>query len=212
MSRRRVAGDTLVKGCYAGGTVQFYLNLAGRDPAAGNTPQIPAANYNAVRQQIVNYFNNLTDPANPGKQVVERVFLKEELSNVDGTNALHPNRSGDVVVVFRPPYQTDASTPGQLIAFSQFFGQHGYLPELVDLDASVNMHGTFVAAGPGVRHTTPVAGVTAPDLAPTLVVPARASTGRRTRAGGSSTRSRRSPGSRPSRSSTSATTTGSSCR
>ena len=25
-------GDTLVKVCYAGGTAQFYLNLAGRDP------------------------------------------------------------------------------------------------------------------------------------------------------------------------------------
>jgi 2',3'-cyclic-nucleotide 2'-phosphodiesterase (5'-nucleotidase family)/predicted AlkP superfamily phosphohydrolase/phosphomutase len=163
-----VAGDTLVKGCYAGGTVQFYVNLAGRDPAAGNTPQVPAGNYNAVRQQIVDYFENLTDPANPGKQVVDRVFLKEELSNVDGTNALHPNRSGDVVVVFRPPYQTDASTPGQLIAFSQFFGQHGYLPELIDLDASINMHGTFVAAGPGIRHTADVPGITAVDLAPTL--------------------------------------------
>ena len=53
---------------------------------------------------------------------------KEELRNVDGTDALHPNRSGDVVVVFRPPYQTDAQTPGQLVAPSQFFGQHGYLP------------------------------------------------------------------------------------
>ena len=30
------------------------------------------------------------------------------------------------------------------------------------------MHGTFVAAGPGIRHTTPVAGVDAIDLAPTL--------------------------------------------
>ena len=58
---------------------------------------------------------------------------KEELRNVDGTDALHPNRSGDVVVVFRPPYQTDAQTPGQLVAPSQFFGQHGYLPNLVNL-------------------------------------------------------------------------------
>ena len=133
-------------------------NLAGRDPAAGNTPRIagrPTTTPSAQRSS--NYFTNLTDPANPGKQVVERVFLKEELGDVDGTNALHPNRSGDVVVVFRPPYQSDAATPGQLIAFSQFFGQHGYLPELVDIDASVNMHGTFVAAGPGIRHTAPVA-------------------------------------------------------
>ncbi len=31
------AGDTFVKVCYAGGTAQFYVNLAGRDPAPGNT-------------------------------------------------------------------------------------------------------------------------------------------------------------------------------
>ncbi len=60
---------------------------------------------------------------------------KEELRNVDGSDSLHPSRSGDVVVVLRPPYQFDAATPGQRIAFSQFFGQHGYLPDLVDLDA-----------------------------------------------------------------------------
>ena len=41
---------------------------------------------------------------------------KEELRNVDGTDSLHPNRSGDVVVVLRPPYQFDAATPGQRIA------------------------------------------------------------------------------------------------
>ena len=66
---------------------------------------------------------------------------KEELRNVDGTDSLHPSRSGDVVVVFRPPYQTDAQTPGQLVAPSQFFGQHGYLPNLVDLEQNINMHG-----------------------------------------------------------------------
>jgi hypothetical protein len=51
---------------------------------------------------------------------------------VDGSDSLHPNRSGDVVVVLNPPYQFDAATPGQKIAFSQFFGQHGYLPEMVN--------------------------------------------------------------------------------
>ena len=93
---------------------------------------------------------------------------KEELRNVDGTDSLHPSRSGDVVVVLRPPYQFDAATPGQRIAFSQFFGQHGYLPNLVDLAHNVNMHATFVAAGPGIRKQDPVAGVRAIDLAPTL--------------------------------------------
>jgi 2',3'-cyclic-nucleotide 2'-phosphodiesterase (5'-nucleotidase family)/predicted AlkP superfamily phosphohydrolase/phosphomutase len=162
-------GDTLAKECHAGGTSQIYINLAGRDPAAGNTPQVPAANYEAVRNQIIAAFENLDDPNLPGQQqVVARVMKKEELRNVDGTDALHPNRSGDVVVVFRPPYQTDAQTPGQLVAPSQFFGQHGYLPDLVNLQRNVNMHATFIAAGPGIRKQSPVAGVRAIDVAPTL--------------------------------------------
>ncbi len=146
-------GDTLAKECHAGGTSQIYINLAGRDPAAGNTPQVPAANYEAVRNQIIAAFQNLDDPNLPGQQqVVLKVMKKEELRNVDGTDALHPNRSGDVVVVFRPPYQTDAQTPGQLIAPSQFFGQHGYLPDLVNLERNVNMHATFIAAGPDIER------------------------------------------------------------
>ena len=164
------AGDTLAKECHAGGTAQIYLNLAGRDPATGNTPQIPAASYEAVRNQIVTAFENLTDPANPGAKVVDDVFKKEELRNVDGTDALHPNRSGDVVVVFRPPYQTDAATPGVTFAFSQFFGQHGYLPNLVDLEHNVNMHGTFIAAGPGIRKQGAVRNVRAIDVAPTIAL------------------------------------------
>ena len=162
-------GDTLAKECHAGGTSQIYINLAGRDPATGNTPQVPAANYEAVRNQIIAAFENLDDPNLPGQQqVVERVFKKEELRDVDGSDALHPNRSGDVVVVFRPPYQTDAQTPGQLVAPSQFFGQHGYLPDLVNIARNVNMHATFIAAGPDIRRQSPVAGVRAIDVAPTL--------------------------------------------
>jgi 2',3'-cyclic-nucleotide 2'-phosphodiesterase (5'-nucleotidase family)/predicted AlkP superfamily phosphohydrolase/phosphomutase len=163
-------GDTLAKECHAGGTSQIYINLAGRDPATGNTPQVPAANYEAVRNQIIAAFQNMDDPNLPGfQQVVDRVMKKEELRNVDGTDALHPSRSGDVVVVFRPPYQTDAQTPGQLIAPSQFFGQHGYLPDLVNIPRNVNMHATFIAAGPDIRALAkPVPGVRAIDLAPTI--------------------------------------------
>ena len=168
-SNCRAVAATLVKECHAGGTAQLYIDLAGRDPASGNEPQVAAANYEAVRNNLVSYFTNLDDPNLPGQQqVVAAVFKKEQLRNVDGTDALHPNRSGDVVVVFRPPYQTDAATPGTLVAFSQFFGQHGYLPNLVDLEHNVNMHGTFIAAGPGINHQEPVAGVRAIDLAPTI--------------------------------------------
>jgi len=155
------------KACWAGGTAQIYINVSSAVPPPAGT--VPAAQYATVRNQIVAAFQNLTDPANPGAQVVERVMLKEELRNVDGSDSLHPNRSGDVVVVLRPPYQFDAATPGQRIAFSQFFGQHGYLPNLVDLAHNVNMHATFVASGPGIVHNDiPVVGVRAVDLAPTL--------------------------------------------
>jgi 2',3'-cyclic-nucleotide 2'-phosphodiesterase (5'-nucleotidase family)/predicted AlkP superfamily phosphohydrolase/phosphomutase len=161
---RAAATTNLAKACFAGGTAQIYVNLAGRDP--GGT--VPAGNYDAVRNRIVTAFENLTDPANPGAQVVEDVLLKEELRDVDGSDSLHPSRSGDVVVVLRPPYQFDAATPGQRIAFSQFFGQHGYFPDLVDIPHNVNMHATFVAAGAGIRKQDPVAGIRAVDVAPTI--------------------------------------------
>jgi hypothetical protein len=160
------SGVTRAKACFAGGTAQIYVSLAGRDPGG----VVPAAEYEAVRDQIIAAFSTLTDPANPGKQVVLKVMRKEELRDVDGSDSLHPSRSGDVVVVTRPPYQFDAATPGLRIAFSQFFGQHGYLPDLVDLAHNVNMHATFVAAGPGIRHQGPVKGVRAVDLAPTMAL------------------------------------------
>ena len=138
----------LAKACWAGGTAQIYVN----------TTLPTGTTYDQVRTAVINAFQNLTDPANPGAQVVLKILKKEELRNVDGSDSLHPNRSGDVVVVLKPPYQFDAATLGQTIAFSQFFGQHGYLPETVDLASGVNMHATFVAAGPGIRKQGPVAG------------------------------------------------------
>ena len=132
-------------------------------------PTLPAGTtYAQVRTAIVNAFENITDPGEPGGAGRRRLLLKEELRDVDGSDSLHPNRSGDVVVVLRPPYQFDAATPGQTIAFSQFFGQHGYFPDLVDLEHNVNMHGTFVAAGPGIRRQDPVEGIRAVDVAPTI--------------------------------------------
>jgi 2',3'-cyclic-nucleotide 2'-phosphodiesterase (5'-nucleotidase family) len=148
----------LAKACWAGGTAQIYVNTT-----------LPEGwTYEEVRTAVIEAFQNLTDPDNPGAQVVLSIMKIEDLRDVDGSDSLHPNRSGDVVVVLNPPYQFDAATLGQTIAFSQFFGQHGYLPELVDLANGVNMHATFVAGGPGFRHQSPVSGIRAIDLAPTL--------------------------------------------
>ena len=155
----------LTKACWAGGAIQVYINPG---VLFDSIVRPTAPTYDQVRAAVVDAFQNLTDPANPGSTVIDRVMLREELRNVDGSDSLHPNRSGDVVVVLRPPYQSDAGTPGVRIAFSQFFGQHGYMPDLVAIEHNVNMHATFVAAGPGIRQQGPVGGIRAIDLAPTL--------------------------------------------
>jgi 2',3'-cyclic-nucleotide 2'-phosphodiesterase (5'-nucleotidase family) len=90
------------------------------------------------------------------------------LRNVDGSDSLHPNRSGDVVVVTMPPYQSDAGANGETFSLSHFFGQHGFLPNYVNLTGNINMHATFVLGGPGIKHKDDMKGLRAVDVAPTL--------------------------------------------
>jgi 2',3'-cyclic-nucleotide 2'-phosphodiesterase (5'-nucleotidase family)/predicted AlkP superfamily phosphohydrolase/phosphomutase len=173
------ATTTRAKACYAGGTAQIYLNLAGRDQPG----LVPLEDYDEVRDQIIAAFEGLEDPRAPGRQVILDVLKKEELTDVDGSDSQHPTRSGDVVVIARPPYQFDAATPGVAIAPSEFFGQHGYRPDMVNIRRNLNMHGTFVAAGPGIRNRGPVGGIRAIDVAPTLaflmgIAPPQTSQGR----------------------------------
>lgn len=132
------------KACWAGGTAQIYINLVGRDDPG----VVPEDQYETVRQAIVDTFKNLTDPET-GETVIEAIFPKEELDAVPageyGTvNSLHPERSGDVVVVSKPPYQFDAATIGEPVADAPFFDQHGFMPDLVDLENNINMHAAFL--------------------------------------------------------------------
>jgi 2',3'-cyclic-nucleotide 2'-phosphodiesterase (5'-nucleotidase family) len=156
-----VALADITKACWAGGTIQVYVNPARLRSAAN--PSFPT--YEDVRTAVRNAFLALNTP---GQRPVSQVLNKEGLRNVDGSDSLHPNRSGDVVVILRPPYQSDAGTPNQTIALSHFFGQHGYEPNLVNLANNVNMHATFVLGGPGVDKKNGMAGLRAIDIAPTL--------------------------------------------
>lgn len=156
------ASTDYVKACWAGGTAQFYLN-----PALAPAGSVTAT---TVISAVINAFTVLTDTANPTATVVSPggILTKTQLRNVQGSDSLHPNRSGDVVVVLRPPYQYDAASLSATIAFSQFFGQHGYFPDLVDLANNVNMHGSFFASGTGILSATTVSNVRAIDVAPTV--------------------------------------------
>lgn len=153
----------MAKACATGASANIYVNLIDRDVPGG----VANENYDAVRQQIVDAFTSFTDPDNPDYPVVAEVLLREEVGQMFGPTAVHPSRTGDVVVILNPPYQFDSAAPGQAISPSVFFGQHGYLPDLVDLDANINLHGTFLAGGPAFVNGATIDGVEAIDVAPT---------------------------------------------
>jgi 2',3'-cyclic-nucleotide 2'-phosphodiesterase (5'-nucleotidase family) len=178
---RPATGETIgkAKACWAGGAVQIYLNLAGRDPAGGGFTQVPAADEAATVAMIKQAFLALEDPndwtgdgAPEGYQVIDRAFTKAEARYIpngpDGATAdmANPTRTGDLVVFSAPPYQFDAATPGTLIARSAFFGQHGYVPDVQDIDANINMRATFLAGGSAIRRGL-LQDVRSIDLAPT---------------------------------------------
>ena len=177
---RPARGETIgnAKARWAGGTVQVYLNLAGRDPAGGGFTQVPAAQEAATVAQVKAAFLALSDPNDwtgdgqpEGWKVIDRAYTKAEaryIPNGPGSTAdmAHPTRTGDLVVFSYPPYQFDAATPGTLVARSAFFGQHGYVPDVQNLAASVNMRATFLAGGKGIAKGQVTARTI--DLAPTL--------------------------------------------
>ena len=176
---RPATGETIgkAKACWAGGALQIYLNVVGRDPA---TPfqQIPANQVDATVAQIKAAYLGLVDPNDwtgdgqpEGWKLIDRVFTKAEaryIPNGPGSTAdmAHPTRTGDLVVFSFPPYQFDAETPGTLVAKSHFFGQHGYVPDVQDIANNINMRATFLAGGDGIAKGQVDARTI--DIAPTI--------------------------------------------
>jgi 2',3'-cyclic-nucleotide 2'-phosphodiesterase (5'-nucleotidase family) len=179
---RPATGETIgkAKACWAGGTVQIYLNLAGRDPAGGGLQQVATTDEAATVAQIKAAFLALSDPNDwngdgqpEGWMMIDRAYTKAEARYIpNGANSTadmaSPTRTGDLVVFSYPPYQFDAATPGTLVARSAFFGQHGYVPDVQNLAASVNMRATFIAGGGDVLPNTILSGLRTIDLAPTI--------------------------------------------
>ena len=173
------AGETkgLAKACWAGGTVQIYLNLAGRDVAAGYQ-QVPAADEAATVAKIKAAFEALKDPndwTGDGRpenwKVIDRTFTKAEARHIPNgagqtADMAHPTRTGDLVAFSYPPYQFDAATPGTQFALSAFFGQHGYVPDVQDLASNTNMRATFLAGGKAIGEGV-ARRIRSIDLAPT---------------------------------------------
>jgi hypothetical protein len=102
------------------------------------------------------------DDANSGEELLFTLKLL-----VAGSFELDPFR--DRVVLCSRRLELEPLDVDRVIAPSGFFGQHGYLPDLVDLRHNVNMHATFVAGGPDIREIhRKLRGLQAVDLAPTV--------------------------------------------
>lgn len=142
----------------AGGTLQVYINLEGRNPGG----VVPAHEYEAVRQQVVDAFAAL------GPTMIEQIVLKEDTAAIQTTlgqtyNMLNQDTTGDVVIFSAPPFQFDAAAPFSLTNDAPIYGQHGFLP-----NGDPDRFAAFLVAGPKIKKSNQGPVVNAIDIAPTI--------------------------------------------
>ena len=156
-----VATDDIAKACWAGGTAQIYIN-PNRIKNASQPTSASFPTYEEARTAIRSAFSSLTDPANPGKQVDPQDHEQGGAAQRRRLRlaAPEPQRRRRRR---RPARRTSGTRRRRTrrIALSHFFGQHGYLPNTVDLKNNINMHATFVAGGPGFKDKKDFKGVRA---------------------------------------------------
>ncbi len=156
-----------VRAVTSGPAVNIYINLAGREPNGTVSP----SDYLALQQKLVDTLCGLRD-TNPayafgrrGTPVFDRVFARPTPADINdptfgrGTSAFIGQDSGDVFAMMTSGYNFDGTQSpvvprlGDLAAsapvFSvpNFYGAHGYDPNIPDMSA------ILFAAGPDIRHT-----------------------------------------------------------
>ena len=122
---RPAAGETIgkAKACWAGGALQIYLNLAGRDPAGTAFQQVGGQPCGDRRRDPAAYLGldrpQRLDARRPARGLEDdRPGLHQGRGPVhperrrQHADMAHPTRTGDLVVFAYPPYQFDAATPG----------------------------------------------------------------------------------------------------
>ena len=168
--------------------MQIYLNLAGRDPAGGGltsrcrgrrTSRHGRADQGRVPRRSG---TPTTGPATASPRA-GRSSTGPSPRPRPGTSRTAraprptwPTRRAPATSSSSPTRRTSSTPrrPGTLIAPSQFFGQHGYVPDVQDLDSNINMRATFLAGGDGIdqRHgQRPAPSTSRPTLAYLLGIP-----------------------------------------
>ena len=180
---RTAAAETFAsaKACWAGGALQIYLNVVGRDPAppAGSTEADPGRPGRRHRQDDPGRIQRAPGPERLEPRRSARGLGHDRSHVHQGRGAAHPERReqhrghGAPDADRRPRRVLVAAVPvrrarrrARWSRGRQFFGQHGYVPDVRDLASNTNMRATFLADGPDIEKGE-ARNVRSVDLAPT---------------------------------------------
>ncbi|HET90726.1 MAG TPA: hypothetical protein ENN99_08325, partial [Chloroflexi bacterium] len=131
---------------------QIYVNLKGREPQGIVEP---GAEYQAVRQQVVDALQTLRHPET-GQPLTDQIIPADQV--VHGPYA---HRSPDLHLVM-DGYRT--------IAFPLFATDNRVVTRQIRGDSGCHrLHGIFIARGPEIRAGQTVEGARIQDLAPTIL-------------------------------------------
>ena len=171
--------NTKVRAITSGPAVNIYINLQGREPNGTVSP----TEYLALQQQLVAALKEFKD-ANPNYSlgvpaaVFDKIYTRPVVLNT-ATFGLETDKfigqdSGDVYALLSVGYNFDGTQNpvvqrlgdetaiSPVLSVPNFYGAHGYDPELRSMSA------IFLAAGPNIRKGE-LASVRNIDVAPTLL-------------------------------------------
>ena len=162
-----------VKAYTSGPAANIYINLAGRE-SDGSVSQSDYAN---LQQKIVNALNALTDTNSnyiySGLQpVFDQIYSRPAPTGI-GTSSNIGQDFGDVLAILHDGYNFDgfqssvtrsgdANTSSPIFSVSNFYGAHGYDPNMPKLSA------IMYAAGPNINRRGSVGVIHNTDIAPTI--------------------------------------------
>jgi arylsulfatase A-like enzyme len=171
---------TKVRAVTSGPAVNFYINLQGREPNG----TVTRMEYLALQQQLFNSLQNVNDTnpnyTNGATPVFDKIYTRPVPQDINDpqfgrmTNDFIGQDSGDVFAMMRTGYnfdgvqspvvirKDDPVVPNPVLSVSNFYGAHGYDPNIL------NMSAIFVAAGPDIGRGT-LRQIHTVDVAPTIL-------------------------------------------
>jgi len=155
---------TKVRAVASGPAVNFYINLAGREP--GGT--VTRMEYLALQQQLFNALQNVTDTnpnyTNGSTTVFDKIYTRPVPADINDpqfgrmTNEFIGQDSGDVFAMMSTGYNFDGVqrpvvirkdhpvVANPVLSVSNFYGAHGYDPNILNMSGSLSLPVRTLAA------------------------------------------------------------------